>query len=148
MRVIKLGIISVIFFSLLITIFSFFFPSTVRISKATDIHASKEAVLKQISDTSRWINWYPGTDSISLPVITAVTDSTVNASGTVAGRQKAEMGWNIYDSPSPNTITLQWYMDFHLRWYPWEKFSSLLLEKRYGPLMERGLEQLKTSLEK
>jgi hypothetical protein len=37
-------------------------------------------------------------------------------------------------------------MDFKLRWYPWEKFSSLLLEKRYGPVMEQGLAKLKKSI--
>jgi hypothetical protein len=34
-------------------------------------------------------------------------------------------------------------MDFHLRWYPWEKFGSLLLEKSYGTKMEMGLMSLK-----
>jgi hypothetical protein len=34
-------------------------------------------------------------------------------------------------------------MDFRLRWYPWEKFSSLLFEKQYGTQMEAGLESLK-----
>jgi hypothetical protein len=119
----------------------------VRISKATDIHATKDSVLAKLSDTINWKSWYPGADSIALPGITGVSDSSVNASGTIAGKQKAKMGWNIYNSSSPNMVTVQWYMDFHLRWYPWEKFSSLLLEKRYGPLMERGLEKLKGSLE-
>jgi hypothetical protein len=39
-------------------------------------------------------------------------------------------------------------MDFRLRWYPWEKFSSLLLEKRYGPMLENGLDNLKKLMEK
>jgi hypothetical protein len=38
-------------------------------------------------------------------------------------------------------------MDFHLRWYPWEKFASLLLEKSYGPRMEQGLATLKRLVE-
>ncbi|HUR66125.1 MAG TPA: hypothetical protein VMZ03_07210 [Chitinophagaceae bacterium] len=147
MRVIKLGIISVIFFSLLITIFSFFFPSNVRISKATDIRVSKDKVMEQIRDTNNWINWYPGADSNVLPAINDVRDSSIHADGSIQGNKRAAMGWNIYPSSLPNTVTLQWYMDFHLKWYPWEKFSSLLLEKRYGPLMERGLEKLKALLE-
>jgi len=39
-------------------------------------------------------------------------------------------------------------MDFHLKWYPWEKFSSMLLENRYGPMMEQGLAKLKKVVEK
>jgi hypothetical protein len=78
-----------------------------------------------------------------MPVITAVTDSAV-----LVQQKKAGSGWNVLDAGVPNTVTVQWYMDFHLRWYPWEKFSSLLLEKRYGPVMEKGLGNLRALLEK
>jgi hypothetical protein len=39
-------------------------------------------------------------------------------------------------------------MQFKLRWYPWEKFASLLFEKQYGTQMEAGLNKLKAYLEK
>jgi hypothetical protein len=35
-----------------------------------------------------------------------------------------------------------------LRWYPWEKFASLGLEKTYGSQMEVGLTRMKALLEK
>jgi hypothetical protein len=38
-------------------------------------------------------------------------------------------------------------MDFHLRWYPWEKFASLLFEQSYGPKMEQGLGNIKKMVE-
>jgi len=144
MRIIKLGFISLIAFAVLITFISFFFPSKVRISKAIDINADRAAVLAQLKDTANWRNWYPGIDSAeSFPVITAITDSSVTAGSTMTNGRKGITGWNVYAAAIPNTVTVQWYMDFRLRWYPWEKFSSLLLEKRYGPVMERGLEKLK-----
>ena len=149
MRVIKLGLISLIFFAVLITLISFFFPSRVRISKALDINADRAEVMAQLADTANWRNWYPGIDSAeSFPVISSVTDSSVTASSTMANGRTGITGWNVYRAALPNTVTVQWYMDFRLRWYPWEKFSSLLLEKRYGPLMERGLQKLKTLFEK
>ncbi|MGQ0738489.1 MAG: hypothetical protein ACT4OJ_05460 [Bacteroidota bacterium] len=144
MRVIKLGFISLIAFAMLITFISFLFPSKIRISKAIDINADREELMSQLEDTANWRNWYPGIDSAeSFPVITAVTDSSVTASSTMANGRKGVTGWNVYRAAIPNMITVQWYMDFHLRWYPWEKFSSLLFEKRFGPVMERGLEKLK-----
>lgn len=144
MRFIKLGLISVVVFSLLITAFSLMIPSHVRISKAIDISVERDTLLNQLSTTANWKNWYPGADSIQqVSEITSITDSTV-----IAKQQRAETGWNIYDAGIPGTLTVQWYMDFHLRWYPWEKFSSLLLEKRYGPVMEKGLDNLKKLLEK
>ncbi len=144
MRFIKLGLISVVVFALLITAFSLMIPSQVRISKAIDISVDRDTLLNQLSNTNNWKNWYPGADSIQqLSEITTITDSTV-----IAKQSRAESGWNLYDAGIPGTLTVQWYMDFHLRWYPWEKFSSLLLEKRYGPIMEKGLDNLKKRLEK
>ena len=144
-----MGIISIIAFSLLITVFSLFFPSRARISKAIDINTETKIVLKQIKDINNWKNWYPGADSIEVnPVITSTTDSSVTASSTMLKGSKGITGWNVYQGSVPNTVTVHWYMDFHLRWYPWEKFSSLLLEKRYGPMMQQGLEKLKKLLEK
>ena len=144
MRFIKLGLISVVVFSLLITAFSLMIPSHVRISKAIDISVDRDSLLNQLSNTNNWKNWYPGADSIQqLSEITTITDSTI-----IAKQSRAESGWNLYDAGIPGTLTVQWYMDFHLRWYPWEKFSSLLLEKRYGPIMEKGLDNLEKLLEK
>ncbi|MEO7924421.1 MAG: SRPBCC family protein [Chitinophagaceae bacterium] len=166
MRFIKLGIISVICFALLITGISLLFPSHIRISKAIDINASRDSILLQVRDPEKWKKWYPGADTMELLIaegqvkgllldsskkairITGITDTAVTAATEGTGAREATTGWNIYSSSLPNTVTVQWYMDFHLRWYPWEKFSSLLLEKRYGPVMEKGLENLKTLLEK
>lgn len=164
-KIIKLAFISFIFFSLLITGISLFIPSRIRISKAIDINAGKDSVMSQINDAAKWKNWYPGADSLALLysngkvmgiksdsvhslMITAVTDSSVLAVNTGLKVKNGETGWNVIDGNNPNSVIVQWYMDFHLRWYPWEKFSSLLLEKRYGPQLEQGLTNLKTQLEK
>lgn len=148
MKLIKLGLISIIVFSLLITFISFLFPSRVRISKATDVQSGRQEVLLLLKDTLAWKKWYPGADSARLlPVITEVTDSSVTANSLLQNGRRGITGWNIYESGNPGMVTVQWYMDFHLRWYPWEKFSGLLLEKRYGPVMEKGLENLKKLLD-
>ena len=165
MRVIKLGIISLVFFAIFLTGLSLFFPSNVRISKAVDIRTEKDSLLALLSNPVNWKKWYPGADTADLLYVagevkgiitgelsgllmTSVTDSSVSAINAGTKSRKGESGWNIFPGGAPNTYTVQWYMDFHLRWYPWEKFSSLLLEKRYGAVMEKGLEQLKASLEK
>jgi hypothetical protein len=165
MRIIKLGIISLVVFALLITGISLFFPSHVRISKAIDINANRDSVLSQLNNPENWKKWYPGADTAAYVIIegkikgvqtgymqglmiTGATDSTITAANIGPGSKEGESGWNIFDAGVPNTVTLQWYMDFHLRWYPWEKFSSLLLEKRYGPMLEAGLDKLKKLLEK
>ena len=165
MRIIKLGFISIIFFSLLITGISLFFPSHIRISKAIDINASKDSVLNQIKDAANWKKWYPGADTLPLLItggkttglvldslqgiisITNSNDSSVEAVMAGPRIRDAITGWNIYQSAVTNNVTVQWYMDFHLRWYPWEKFGSLVLEGSYGPEMEKGLSNLRRLLE-
>lgn len=147
MKLIKLGLISVVVFALLITIMSLFFPSRIRISKATDIRADRQVILAQLKDTTAWKNWYPGIDSARVtPVITETTDSSVTAETFLQNGRWGITGWNLYETGIPGTVTVQWFMDFRLRWYPWEKFSGLLFEKRYGPVMEKGLENLKKLL--
>lgn len=116
--------------------------------------------MAQINDAVKWKKWFPGADSaeflfidgkikgietgdMKALMITRITDSTVLAENIGPGSKKGETGWNFISSGNPNSITVQWYMDFYLKWYPWEKFASLLLEKSYGPNMEQGLTNLK-----
>jgi Polyketide cyclase / dehydrase and lipid transport len=165
MRIIKLVVISCIFFFLLITGISLFIPSRVRISKAIDIAVTKDSLFKQISNPKNWKNWYPGadtavfflengvvkgirTDAQHVLMIRSVTDSTVFASHIGPGSGQGDSGWRIYTTPGSEKVTLQWFMDFRLRWYPWEKFSGLMFENRYGPEMEKALSKLKWVLEK
>ena len=165
MRLVKLALISIIVFSILITGISLFFPSHVRISKAIDITTGKDSLMIQIADATKWKNWYPGADTLPLLfiegkvkgietdsmqglIIKEVNDSAVLTMNVGPHSKKGESGWNIFPGRIPNSFTIQWYMDFHLRWYPWEKFSSMLLEKRYGTMMEQGLTKLKALLEK
>ena len=158
--IIKLGLISAIIFFLLITAISLFIPSRVRISRATNIHASPDAILGRIGDFNTWSEWNPflqRSDSASVEIF---EEGNAMKYGKTIIRWKskkqdeyiAEMVsgnsrpvnsvWRTINYETSDSTTLQWYMDFNLRWYPWEKFSSLMLEKSYGPSMEKGLERL------
>ena len=163
MRVIKLAILSFIILFLLVTIISLFIPSHIRISKATDINSTKEVVMGFITDPLKWKEWYPGADSLDILYIEGkpmgilmdsagreglcigeVNDSVITAKnvGPGAGRE-LETGWKIFPGSENNVTTVQWYMDFKLKWYPWEKFKSLFYENIYGVHMEQGLANLK-----
>ncbi len=62
--------------------------------------------------------------------------------------KKILTGWEIVPTIGSNSVTVQWYLDFHLRWYPWEKFTSFMFEKIYNPQLQQGLDNLKAFLEK
>ena len=165
MRLIKLAFISFVFLFLLITGISLFIPSHIRISRAVNIKANQDSVMAQIKDAAKWKNWHPGLDSAALlyvdgevkgvildssdmrtPVTIVITHTTpheVTASFNPKKMRPVTYAWQTISYPGQDSVTLQWYMDFHLRWYPWEKFSSLLLEKSHGIKMEEGLSRLK-----
>lgn len=169
MRHLKLALISFIFLFLLITGFSLFIPSHIRISKAINIKAGKDSIMMQIRDAAKWKNWYPGLDTAKLyyengivkgvmlndkdpdhPVyihIIKEEPGEITAEFITQKRKPVINGWRTISYSTTDSITLQWYMDFHLRWYPWEKFSSLLLERSYGSKMEQGLTNLKKLLQ-
>jgi hypothetical protein len=162
MKLIKLAIISIVLLFLLVTAVSLLFPSHVRISRATDISASKDSAMVMLRNPLNWKYWFPGADTLAVvflngkPIglkladgkelkISSGTDSSTNAQ--IDGASFYGTGWNCISDGTADHITVQWYMDFQLKWYPWEKFSSLLLESRYGYQMEQGLQKLKAKLE-
>ena len=116
----------------------------------------------QISDPVNWKNWYPSDDAAELLYINETVEGIKldNATNLVIKTKKTDevianyagpgskdiiTGWKVI--PASNSVAVHWYMNFHLSWYPWKKFSSLLFEKRYGPVMEQGLNNLKNYLE-
>ena len=165
MKLLKLIIASILLLSLIITIISLFIPSNVRISKAVQIYSSKESVMQQIRDPKNWKNWYPGAGSPDFfyendtikglilsetkrqyIILTSIKEDEVTAVYILRNR-KTPTGWQIVSATNSNSVTVQWYIDFHLRWYPWEKFTSFLFEKVYNPQLQRGLDNLKAFAE-
>jgi hypothetical protein len=166
MRIVRFIIISAVVIFIIITIISLFIPSDVRISRGVQINSSKDSVMTQVSKVSNWKNWYPGADSLKLYyennlikglvldeskkrylVIREKKDDEVTAEYLLPNK-KIQTGWLIAANAQANSVTIQWYMDFHLHWYPWEKFSSLMFEKVYHPQLQQGLDKLKKFLEK
>ena len=166
MRIVRFIIISAAVIFIIITIISLFIPSNVRISRGIQINSSKESVMNQVSQVSNWRNWYPGADSLKsyyednvikglildepnkrYLVIREIKDDEVTAEYLLPNK-KIQTGWLVAANANANSVTMQWYMDFHLRWYPWEKFSSFLFEKVYHPQLQQGLDNLKKFLEK
>jgi len=153
MRIIKLGVISFLVLFGIITIFSLFIPPHIRISRAINMKPQKDSVLSLIKDSTRWREWNPAfADSVKEQFrvqikFTALTDSSVICEWKQDNKQPVTNGWNIYSSPGADSLTVQWYMDFRLKWYPWKKFESLFFDKVYGTMMEKGLMNIKNKIQ-
>jgi Polyketide cyclase / dehydrase and lipid transport len=151
LRFIKLALISFLFFFLLLTAISLFIPSRVRISKATNIGGTPAQVLAYVADTATWKEWHPLIQHLKQQdrqqhlqaKLLARTDSTIVYQTQYNIQTPITNGWQVYHFPSADSLTIQWYMDFDLKWYPWQKFGSLFYENTYGAIMQQGLENLR-----
>ena len=151
MRVLKLGLISLLILFGLVTLISLLFPSHLRLSRATNLPNERQHIFALLRNDTVWHPAY--LDTASMKAFTALdkkileqTDSTYVVQLQQQGHRPVISGWNLYGRPSADSLTLQWYMDFRFRWYPWEKFSSLFYEQTYGIMMEKGLANLKQHL--
>jgi hypothetical protein len=149
MRFVKLVVISFVFLFLVVTAISLLIPAHIRISKATNIAPPKDSIWTLIKDENRWPLWHPAFINDTLHRMAAIrirpvlqNDSEVIFQLQQPHKKPVINGWKIYHT-APDSLTLQWYMDFHLRWYPWEKLGSLFYENTYGVMMEQGLTNLK-----
>ncbi len=155
MRLIKLAFISILLLFFVVTAISLLIPSDIRISKAINIHSGEDSIFALIRDTTKWKQWHPAfisnDSATAFPQIHIVQQSESDSEIVMHLQQgdKPEVvnGWKIYQYPHVDSLTLQWYMDFHLKWYPWQKFGSMLYEKTYGTMMEKGLENIKSRVE-
>lgn len=156
MRIIKLGLLSFgILFCVLLFI-SLLFPSHIRLSKATNVVNKKDSLLSLVSRQDQWPRWHPAfVESTSAGRLLTLekkvlqqTDSTFMIQLQAAGKAPVINGWQVFGTPTSDSLTIQWYMDFKLGWYPWQKFSSLFFEQTYGRMMQQGLTNIKVLLEK
>lgn len=162
MRVLKLGIISLIVIGIIVFLFSLFIPSHVRISRAMTIAKSKSEIAAYIGDMRTWSEWnemITSQDSSSgnfekkqyisprlrVEIVNASEDSVITK-WKYRSSEPINSGFYLVQSLSDTTVA-QWYFDFHLDWYPWEKFGSIIFDQQLGPPMERSLLGLKNALE-
>lgn len=148
MRIIKLAIISFVFLSLLLLAITLLIPSEIRISRAIDLEVDKPALLPFVQDTAKWSQWNSYLmDSVRRFRISGlqVSDSLITSTWN-SGDRIFNSSFALYDT-RPGTVTVQWYFDFDLGWYPWEKFASITYDKQTGPVMEESLARLKRLVE-
>lgn len=160
MKFIRLILLSGIVFFVLACIVSFFIPSHIRVLRMVSIANSNDSVLNKVRDLAQWKSWYPGFENIELKnvqmqngkivkagagdILLSVKESTDSAVVVhmQKGARSVTSGWQVNKDYRKDSLALQGYMDFTLKWYPWEKFSSLMLDKSYGETLAQGLRNL------
>jgi hypothetical protein len=161
MRFIKLFLLSIIVLFTIITLVSLLLPSHVRISRAINIAAPASAIRPQLANLKNWEEWNMLIRDSSSPVsslkegeiITERLQIVLQSAGadSISTRWIQRNGKSFSSSfammTSAEVTVVQWYFDFQLRWYPWEKFGSIIYDQQMGPGMEKSLGELKTLVE-
>ncbi len=161
MRILKLAVISAVVLFGLLTLISSLLPSHIRISRATDINTNAGKIYAQVANLQQWQHWNEYTKAYknvqySQKGISSseMTISVLQSADTLVQTEWKPPTGKIFGSgfaiiPHDNMhCTVQWYFDFKLSWYPWEKFQSIVYDQQMGPFMEKSLSALKYIAEK
>ena len=154
MKLIRFALISVLVIGLLITAISSLFPSTVITSRAVEVNATALQIQHCVKELSAWKGWMSdwkdqtvvvqgkvakvGTQTIKM---LSSTDSAVILNWVATGQApyKVQIEWLPLKE---GTYVIHWSFEQHVKWYPWEKFQTLLNEKVLGAKMEEELQNL------
>ncbi len=163
MKLIKLVTISAVVLFVLITALSLLLPSHVRISRAINISGSREMISPYLNDLREWKKWNRFVQQAdSIKKIEVISNNLIEAENiqirltrkvadTIETTWMQPGGKNSVGTfallPGENYTVVQWYFDFHLDWYPWQKFQSIIYDKQLGQPMEISLQQLKQIIE-
>ena len=156
-----------------ITILSLFIPSKLVVSRAVVINAAADKVFAQVKDLRQWKNWQPVfmQDSANMKFdkdasgvsnsctweskgkqnkmqVTGNTGHVLTAILSREGENDVLNTISILPLADRNQVQAEWTVLIKLKWYPWEKFYGIFIEKVSGQGYEDALNSLKTYTEK
>lgn len=173
MRLIKLFIVGFTGLFIVMTLFSLIIPSHVKVSRMVIINSnSRDNILKQVSDLRNWKNWQPmfKSDSVKINFIDTISQQKASCE-IIYNNKKTTLTVNSVDStcvkfslkssgdntienqilissiPQQNSTQVEWMAVTHLKWYPWEKFYGIFIDKLTGSGYENSLNSLKDFIE-
>ena len=155
-----------------ITLLSLFIPSKVMITRAVVINANAGKVFNQISDLQKWKHWHPvfindsaiikfDTDATGISNtcewestgkknsihITGKKDNALTATLFREGENDVLNTMRVLPLADSNQVQAEWNVLVKLKWYPWEKFYGIFIEKITGQGYEDALNSLKAYAE-
>lgn len=161
MKFIRFVLISIVAMFVIASFIGVLLPSDVLVSRAVDVNAPRDSVMKYINNLEEWKWWIDGMRESSVKIestsradlngtlvnIDQVTDSTVQTSWILKKGNKQIATMHLIGNPSQNRTVVQWQFEEKLKWYPWEKLGSMMNDKILGPMMEMNLNNLKKLVE-
>ena len=172
MRLIKGFILAITGLFLMITLLSLLMPSKVMTVRSVVIHGTTKQVFAEIADLKNWKHWHPvfmhdsNTIEISDPssgknafaawnsngkknelLVTELFSTQLKADLIRTGENTAGNIISVTALKDSNNVQAEWKVLTKLKWYPWEKFSGIFVDKMTGPGYEAALNNLKELIE-
>lgn len=151
---------------LVMTLISMLIPSTIMTAKSTTLQCDSTKLFDAVSNLQNWKKWHPvfvaDSNKITIANNTAtwtsknntnklvVTKSTYPAVDFLLQRDgENDMENTIYVNrvEEGGNMQVQWKSIVKLKWYPWEKFAGIFVEKLSGAGYEAALASLKKYVE-
>ena len=172
MKVVKGALIVFIGLFIFLTLISLLIPSHIVTTRAETVQADSGKLFNEISDLKNWKHWHPVFMQDSAKMNFSASSTNVNdfAEWRSNGKKNRVVisetkfpyikvllqrdGENdienilaLREVQEKGNMQVQWTSITKLKWYPWEKFSGIFIEKMAGSGYEVALASLKTYVE-
>lgn len=169
MRLIKFAFIGLLVLFATATALSLLLPSDMHISRVINVRASdRQAVYNAVTDLRVWEKWNEFVYGSSLTNVQLSSPSGGKGAWLRSDQLRIDeakadsagilLNWDLSNGKqfaggfqflelNEDSVTVQWWFDFHFRWYPWEKLGVFVYDRKLGPAMEESLAGLKRFVE-
>ena len=172
MKVAKGALVVFIGLFIFLTLISLLIPSHIVTARAETVQADSVGLYNEISDLKNWKHWHPVFmhDSADIKFSKSTTEGnnfaqwiTNGKTNTIIilekkfpyvkfllkrdGENDIENTLSLRQVQEQGNMQVQWVSVTKLKWYPWEKFSGIFIEKMAGSGYEAALVSLKTYVE-
>ncbi|MBY0348096.1 MAG: SRPBCC family protein [Hydrotalea flava] len=162
MRLVKQAFFSILFLAILVQVIALLFPARIIVSRAITIHAPVDSVRPYLQNMQGWQKWISGMQDTSVHVLSqteaeignrtvqiekVVPDSVVSVWRSAKNHLLIST-MQIIPASNGASAVVQWQYEQFFKWYPWERFGSLMSDKIIGRMLEQNLNRLQTLVEK
>ena len=171
-RLVKGFILALTGLFIMITLVSLLIPSKVMVVRGVVINSNAKKVFAAISNLHNWVHWQPvfttgkvkpdfSPDSTGINsycewenrgkknrfIISAIGEYELTTTLSQEGENDVMNTITILPLPDTGTVQVEWKALTKLKWYPWEKFYGIFIEKMTGQGYEDALKGLKAWVE-
>lgn len=159
---------------LLLLLMGLAIPSKVKISRGVLLSEDYETVYASLQNVGEWEAWMPWVKYDSTATVSRSENSNggvavfrwsgnanKNAGSIYIVQTRPEEisllfqfqnnipakgGFRIHKVEESEGVELIWFMEYRLRWYPWERFYGIFADKIWGQAFEKGLADFQAHL--